>query len=200
MKVVNFLMLLPISLLGIMPSKVQAQWVQTNGPGGGDIHALTASEAKIFAGTSSGVFRSTNNGTSWAAVNSGLANTSVYALTASGTNLFAGTLDSGIFRSTNNGTSWTAVNSGLPLGNYWISNCVNVLVVDDTNLFAGTSGGVFLSTNNGTNWTAVNSGLANTGVCSLVISDTNLFAGTERGVFLSTNNGKSWAAIGLANT
>jgi hypothetical protein len=47
-------------------------------------------------GTSSGVFLSTNSGTSWTVV--GLTNTSVYALAVSGTNLFAGTYDSGVWR------------------------------------------------------------------------------------------------------
>ena len=60
-----------------------------------------------------GVFLSTNNGTSWTAVNTGLTNTYVYALAVSGTNLFAGTYGGGVFLSTNNGTSWTAVNTGL---------------------------------------------------------------------------------------
>ncbi len=121
--------------------------------------------------TGGGVFLSTNNGTSWTVVNSGLTNTYVRALTVSGTNLFAGT-NGGVFLSTNNGTSWTAVNSGLP------NTYVYALTVSGTNLFAGTGGGVFLSTNNGTSWTAVNSGLPNTYVFSLTVSGTNLFAGT----------------------
>jgi hypothetical protein len=53
----------------------------------------------LFAGIYLGsVFLSTNNGTSWTAVDSGLTNTSVNALAASGTNLFAGTDGSGVWR------------------------------------------------------------------------------------------------------
>jgi ligand-binding sensor domain-containing protein len=92
------------------------------------------SGSNIFAGTyGGGVFLSTNNGTSWTAVNSGLKDSSVRCLATSGSNIFAGT-DSGVFLSTNNGTSWTAVNSGLPNAD------VNCLAVSGGNIFAGTNG------------------------------------------------------------
>ncbi|MEK9135710.1 MAG: FlgD immunoglobulin-like domain containing protein [Bacteroidota bacterium] len=191
------LILFPCLFSVLLVGAVQAQWVQTNGPYGGFVNAIAVSGTNLFAGTANfgvgdGVFLSTNNGTSWTAVNTGLSNTSVLALALSGTNLFAGT-SGGVFLSTNNGTSWTAVNTGLT------NTTVFALAVSGTNLFAGTlAGGVFLSTNNGTSWTAVNSGLTNTDVRSLAVSGTNLFAGTGgRGVFVSTNNGTSWVA---ANT
>jgi ligand-binding sensor domain-containing protein len=94
---------------------VSAQWVQTNGPYGGEIRALAVSGTNLYAGTwDSGVFLSTNNGASWRAVNAGLGNHYVSALAVSDTNLFAGTYD-GVFLSTNNGTSWTSMNSGLQI-------------------------------------------------------------------------------------
>lgn len=66
-----------------------------------------------FAGVSgAGVFRSTDNGSSWTAVNSGMPSGEVGALAVSGTSLFAGTVW-GVFRSTDDGASWTAVNTGL---------------------------------------------------------------------------------------
>ncbi|MBK7868352.1 MAG: hypothetical protein IPJ75_15960 [Ignavibacteriales bacterium] len=51
------------------------------------------------------MYISTNNGTSWNAVNNGLTNSNVSALDVSGTNLFAGTNGGGVYLSTNNGTS-----------------------------------------------------------------------------------------------
>jgi len=174
-----------------------AQWVQTNGPYGGYISSFAISGTNLFVGTDDGgVYRSTNNGTSWMVVNSGLTNSYVFSLAVSGINLFAGTEDGGVFLSTDNSTSWTAVNSGLTI------SAVRSLAVSRTNLFAGTQRGVFLSTNNGTSWTAVNSGLTISAVPSLAVSDTNLFAATYgSGVFFSTNNGTSWTAVnsGLTN-
>src|SRR5271169_2330427 len=118
-----------------------------------------------------GVFLSTNNGTNWTPVNSGLMNSEtpylrVQCLLVSGTNLFAGTENpSGVYLSTNNGKSWAGVNSGL--NNVF----VQCFALSGTNVFAGTEDGqVFLSTNNGTNWVAVDSNLTATDIYSLSVN------------------------------
>ena len=159
-----------------LSSLVNAQWQQTNGPYGGNINCIASDGTNIFAGTNGqGVFLSSNNGSSWTAVNNGLPGWSpVYSFAISGTNIFAGTYD-GVFLSVNNGTSWTAINNGLT--NHFVLS----LAISGTNIFAGTNGGVFLTTNNGTSWTAVNNGLTNTIVLSLAISGSNIFAGTDGG-------------------
>ncbi|MBM2840039.1 MAG: quiC [Bacteroidetes bacterium] len=172
-----------------------AQWVQTD-LDSVLVSSFAVSGTNLFAGTTGGVFRSTNNGTSWTAANTGLpTNIVARALVTSGADLFAG-MDGGVFRSTNNGTSWTLASTGLT------HNYVRPLAVSSGNLFAGTAGGgVFLSTNNGTSWTAVNTGLTNPNVNTFAVSGPNLFAGTYGGVFLSTNSGTSWtaASTGLTN-
>jgi ligand-binding sensor domain-containing protein len=115
------------------------------------VSSLAASDGKIFAGVlNGGVFRSTDNGTTWTAVDSGLTNTKVYSLLASGSNIFAGT-GGGVFLSTNNGTSWTAVNSGLvsiesgttltAIYAFLTDTTVLSLAVSDSTIFAGTGGG-----------------------------------------------------------
>jgi len=48
--------------------------------------------------TDGGVFLSTNNGTSWTQVNTGLPSTSVRSLAVSGANLFAGTYERGVWK------------------------------------------------------------------------------------------------------
>jgi len=69
-----------------------AQWVQTNGPCGGYVYALAVSGTNLFAGTSEGgVLLSTNNGSSWTKVDSGLIETYIFSLAVFGTNIFAGT-------------------------------------------------------------------------------------------------------------
>jgi len=152
----------------------------------------------LFAGTSQGVYLSTNNGTSWVAVNdgltvdNGLTSESIQSLVATGVNLFAGSYN-GIFVSSNNGANWTRVSTGTP-----VNRLVKCLAVKDSNLFAGTDGGgIFLSINNGLSWTAANTNLTATSVYSLVMSGSNLFAGTDgTGVFRSTDNGTSWSSAG----
>ncbi len=96
----------------------------------------------VYAG-SYGVYRTTDGGGTWAAVNTGLTNTEVFTLAIDpqrpGT-VYAGTRG-GVFKTTDGGDHWTAVNSGLT------NLTVGALAIDPlhTNaVYAGTSGsGVF---------------------------------------------------------
>jgi hypothetical protein len=153
------------------------------------------SDSCIFAGSfGSGVFISTNNGTSWAAVDSGLSNKNVYSLALGGSNIFAGTFGAGVFLSSNNGTSWAAVNSGLA------NDTILSLAVSGNNVFAGTFDGIYLSTNSGRSWTKANSGVKGSYVQAFEVSGGNIFAATDSGVFLSGNNGTSWKAVNYGFT
>ena len=176
-----------------------AQWIQTNGPSGGQVQSLLVSGSNLFAGTlNGGVYLSTDNGTSWTAINAGLTNTSVKSFAVYGLNLFAGTVGAGVFVSTNNGTIWT-------LFGMWNTH-VSALAVSGTSFFVGTWGGVFRYWFNLPGWTPVSTGLSDTDIHALAVSPasggsgTNLFAGTDAGVFLSTNDGTSWTAAGLTTS
>jgi len=176
-------------------------WQQTNGPYGGDIRALAINNVSghIFVGTDGGgIFRSTNNGDSWTAVNTGLTETYVFALAINSSgHIFAGTFyGGGVFRSTNNGDSWTAVNTGLT------NLDVEALAINASgHIFAGTRGGVFRSTDNGDSWIAVLTDHDNEALA--INASGNIFAGTQRGgIFRSTNNGDNWTRVNtdLTNT
>jgi len=120
---------------------------------------------------------------------------SINCIAASSANIFAGSYGGGVFLSTNYGADWVSVDSGLT--NLYIQ----ALLINGSDIFAGTCYGLFLSTNNGANWTSINNGLTNANVKTLTLSGTNIFAGTDGGVFLSTNNGADWFAVnsGLTN-
>src|SRR5215475_951464 len=135
------------------PSQGQPRLRQTSGPEGGIILTLFSNGSNLFAGTlGGGVFRSTNQGASWMAANTGLPPLTIAtAFAASGTNLFVGA-PGGVFRSSDNGGSWTPVNTGLSL-----APLVNALATAGTNIFAVTESGVFRSTNQRANWTSANS-------------------------------------------
>ena len=104
--VVSVTALTALALLASIPRATYAGvnvWT-TNGPEGGYIGALAidpTSPSTLYAGTSGGgVFKSTNSGTSWSAVNSGLTNTNVRALAIDPTTpstLYAGTSAGGVF-------------------------------------------------------------------------------------------------------
>ena len=191
----KLLLFLVISFPLFICNLCYGQWERT-GSCEGIINCLAVSGANIFVGTDDqGVFLSTNNGTSWNAVNNGILgmpNTNpVYSFDISGSNIFAGT-GGGVFLSTNNGTNWNPDSSMIKMFN----NCFQVwsLAISGSNIFAGTDNGVILSTNNGGSWASINNGLPDDAwVFSLAISGNNIFAGTiGDGVFISTNNGISW--------
>ena len=103
-----------VSILVAFVISANAQWQQTNGPYGGHIGCLTVSGSNVFAGTwGGGIFLSSNNGSTWTAVNQGLTAPVVFSFAVSGSNIFAGT-DGGVFLSADNGANWTAMNTGLP--------------------------------------------------------------------------------------
>ncbi len=169
----------------------RTQWVQTNGPYGGGVMTLAICDSHLFAGIrGAGIYHSTDDGTHWSQVNSGLTNLYLWVLFFDGTNLWAGTEEGGAFLSTDFGAHWTAVNAGFPQDPY-----VFEFARIGTNVYAGTRAGVFLLTENGTRWTPVNSGLTNTFVHALAASGTDLFAGTDGGVFRSTDSGAGWAPV-----
>jgi len=191
----------------------------TNGPEAGIILALAidpAIPATLYAGTTRGVFKSTNGGGSWSAINTGLTESNVRALAIDPTppaTIYAGTGDvldnGGVFKSTNGGDSWSAINTGLT------NKTINALGIDPATpatLYAGSYvSGVFKSTNGGDSWSASNAGLTTTGVFALVVDPSapaTLYVGTNPlfptggGAFKSTNGGASWTAMnaGLIDT
>jgi hypothetical protein len=196
----------------VVSHTVSGQWVQTGECGDGYINAIAVAGQTIFAAAELSVYRSTNNGETWGAVNNGLPGNydEISSLAFNDDKIFAGTLGptsatwgAGVFISTNNGDSWTAVDSG------GLENSeILTLVASGGKIFAGTSryqcgtfnmytcgGGVFISSNNGTNWTTSTNPWSAT-INSLAISGDNIFAGPNgSGVFLSINSGASWAAV-----
>lgn len=168
---------------------VVAQWVQTNRPEGGTIISIASDDTNIFIGTSLGVFRSTDNGTTWEIANNGLANIGVMAFAVSGKNLLALNFIKGVFLSTDSGNSWNAVNSGLPITKFYS------IASNGTNIFLGTSDGVFLSTDKGISWNAVNDEFTrHRTIQSIGINGASAFIGSNSFVYLSTNNGGSWTS------
>jgi photosystem II stability/assembly factor-like uncharacterized protein len=173
----------------------------------------------LYAGTQKGVFKSTDAGASWTAVNSGLANTDVLALAIDPKRtrtLYAGTRG-GAFKSTDGGGRWYPMENGLPHTDvlaiavdpakprtvYLIARdaafVFGVSVEDDSRAtyHAGARDCAFKSTNGGVRWSSIVAEM--TGYTlkleSLAIDPLKseiLYAGTHRGVFKSTDGGVNW--------
>ena len=110
------------------------------------VQSLAISGNNIFAGVErQGVYLSTNNGSSWSAVNNGLSGIGldVTSLAVDGSKIFAGTSGEGIYMTSNNGGNWIETNTGLT------NNPILSLAANGANLFAVNGISVFLSTNKG---------------------------------------------------
>ncbi len=168
-----------------------------------------ADSRAIYAGTTNGVFKSTDGGSTWTEANSGLAGIDVFSLAIDPANpatLYAGTFGSGVFKTTDGGHSWALASSGLT------DAIVLSLAIDPatpSTLYSGATsaffaGSVFKSTNGGHDWTVSNSGLPVAIIDVLAIDPSNpaiIYAGTNyAGVFKSTDGGQSWTAASSGMT
>ncbi len=158
------------------------------------------------------------NGSSWLALGGGVSS-DVIALTALGTNLYAGgyfkvatnsggaAVDAPYIAEWNGNNSWSALGSGM-------NDFVLALAASGTNLYAG---GDFNKANgnpadyiaqwNGNSWSTLGGGVNNT-VYALAASGTNVYAGGTFGYATNTGgaavpvsdiaqwNGSSWSALG----
>ena len=112
----------------------------------------------MFAGTTSGIYRSNDQGVTWTAANGALpASQTIYAnkFFRSGNTMlaiFSGAISQGggIYRTVNNGTSWLQGASGLS-SNMTVYHVANI----NNQLYVATSAGIYRSTDNAQNWTAV---------------------------------------------
>lgn len=140
------------------------------------VTSLAVSGTSLVAGTTGAkIYRSTDNGASWAVMNNGVTDGHIYSLGVLSTNLFAGTQFAS-FRSTDGGTTWIEMTS---LANEF----VNEFAPLGTNLLAGTnSARIYLSTDDGLTWSRADSGVTRN-VLSFAFVGSTILAGTEGGVF-----------------
>jgi photosystem II stability/assembly factor-like uncharacterized protein len=162
----------------------------------GQVNALAASGPNVFAGMrpkkSPGVilYRSTDNGETWAPADAGLSGTGLLALSVAGANLFAGT-ESGAYRSSDLGRSWMKLNARFdPPGEIPGDRHFKAFAVLGEKIFAGTDRGVLVSTDQGASWRTENRGLfeiserSYTSISALIVSGNSIYAGTATsGVF-----------------
>lgn len=160
------------------------------------IHPLTA--GTLYAGTSSGVFRSVDGSATFTKVSDGLPGSAVLSLAIDRFTpgiLYAGTGGHGVFKSLDEGSQWSPANSGIP------NATVTALVIDPltpTTVYAGTRSGVFKTEDGGQSWNARNSGLTDLSVNALAVdagTPATLYAATiAGGVFKSVDGGLTWSA------
>ena len=167
----------------------------------------------IYVGTQNGVFKSTNGGRTWTAINNGLDNRAVVALVidpSTPSTLYVATsallVNSGVYKSVDGGASWNRRVNGMD------STDIVSLAIDPTapnTLYAGFRGNsgnrIYKTTDGADGWTAI--GNAPFLVADQLVIDplnhTTLYVADSTslgGVFKSTNSGVTWAGVGFAQT
>lgn len=180
----------------------------------------------LFAGTAEeGVFRSTDNGQTWTACNTGLTNLVVNALFSDDRQyLFAGTTNGMVLFSTDDGDNWSQLSVGSLVEHVITKNSNNEVTSQEWKvvqhglpnsairallsyqqgstrfLFVGTNDGVYRSENNGTTWQPVNSELPTNSTIHALSryqsgATTYLFAATNNKIYRSTDDGDSWTEL-----
>jgi photosystem II stability/assembly factor-like uncharacterized protein len=145
----------------------------------------------IVSGWGSGIKKTTDAGTTFFDINTGLSTKFITTL-AIGNNgyLYAGTYGFGLYRSTNNGSNWSIV------FNKPNANIIKAITVSPSgDIWVGTQGGgIYLSENSGGIWNEKNVGLTYRDVTSMIaFNDNVILAGTSnRGIFKSSDKGESW--------
>lgn len=194
-------------------------WQKVSVPSGATevtFFAVNSSNHWFLADRSKGFFRSTDQGANWTPINSGLATTLAWTISAdpangdliasiySGPSLNANPVN--FYRSANEGGSWTLIsasplssatadtgcafpsNGNIVCGGFWASN---------------PSSGGWVSTNGGQTATGFSSAnVMGTSVYSLAVNpaDGSVWLGTEQmGIFRSTDSGLSWTQASPAD-
>jgi photosystem II stability/assembly factor-like uncharacterized protein len=177
------------------------------GPDGGQVWAVAVDPSHpdgVYAGTTHGIFKSTDGGETWAASSRGLGPQGAWvrALLAVPGAVYAGTQSNGLFKSTDGGATWFSASTGLPGSPPGGGPNVGVLLQDPRNpnrIWAGTSRGLFFITNGGATWTTPFRGDPfDNPVLGVAIDPANgqIFVSVSyRGVYTSTNQGRKWVKV-----
>ncbi|MDO8795805.1 MAG: hypothetical protein Q7J25_14430, partial [Vicinamibacterales bacterium] len=119
-----------------------------------------------------GVFRTTDGGSTWTAVNAGLTDLNVESLAVDPVHpelVYAGTVGKGLFKSRDAGVTWSPSATGMTP-----TERVNAIVVHPIRpgvVFAGShESGVYLSLDGGVSWATLNTGLRSRSIRALAIA------------------------------
>lgn len=155
-------------------------WDQSNiGLKNLNVLSLIAHEGNLYAGTTGGVYISTDKAFSWSATNTSMAGFSISSFAYVGSNLYAATTAGGVYATNDQGATWTAVNTGLEMKD------IITLTSIGSKLVAGTNGfGVYVSNDERDEWSKRSDDLLGTRAAFFEILDDKFIVGTkESGVF-----------------
>lgn len=173
------------------------------------VYSLTAHGGLFLAGSTSGLYRSEDDGQTWRPATESLglsepvpATAALFSPDYDGDHTIVAGMAGGILRSGDAGAAWALANTPPPPPTI-TAMAVSPNFVEDGVLLAGTmEDGILRSSDRGYRWALWNFGLLDLSIFSLAISpdfarDDTIYAGAETGIFCSTNGGRAWREVDL---
>ena len=158
---------------------------------GSSTGALAISGSNLLASCSNlGIWRSTNDGASWAKSSAGLRSGRTWGLMTDGSTLYASGVPTGFFRSSSDGDGWVETNNGVNL----LNNGYYGFAVSGGILVGGSGIGGYRSTDQGDSWSQPSPDLAGP-IYTMVVDGADLYAAGQGVVARSTNNGGNWSIL-----
>jgi photosystem II stability/assembly factor-like uncharacterized protein len=179
----------------------EGPWERTAGPPGLEVEVIYEANNIVYAGTATqGVYKSTDNGLSWVAANSGLELIKVHDLIASGGNLlvaassrsFMCPSSNNVFKSTDNGITWSTT-SGLS------GQIVDSFAIKGSFVYAGFwansgfSSGIARSSDNGNTWQELASPIDKAD--KIFVSGNAIIVASDNLIWRSLDDGASWDVV-----
>ena len=156
------------------------------------INTIIAKDSFVFVAAMSGLFRSTNYGSTFDSLTSHPG--TAFSVIIVNDYLFKGTLN-GIHRSTDWGNSWTIINNGISVS----TPDGRSLALYNNTIYAGVglyNLHIYKSTDYGDNWVYISPDIPLNAIpYSLYAYDNLLLCGTANGVYKTTNYGANWGLI-----
>ena len=159
-----------------------AQWKYANFPYGGHIFASTSKGNVTLAQSANGLYRTTNNGSSWQLIDSSI---SVSAFLVHNNDIFIA--GNGVYRSSDDGLTWKK----LP---FFINRTYSIAISGDT-IYVGGASVIHKSTDYGISWKTITINEPSYIFTDIAILGSTIFAATLQGFLRSTNNGVDWSYL-----
>ena len=177
-----------VILVNSLVHSVSAQWVQTNGPCGGTFKTVTINDSVLYTNVfGKGVFRTTDEGKSWIAMNDGLMKRDIYELVSLGDELFAGTEFNGLYIYSGSNGRWSPFESKSGTAYNRILN----MVVEGSEIWIATDNGLVKLYKENDNWV---DSLIQRLIWSqtVAVTDSFIFVSVRNILKRSADNGVTW--------
>ena len=166
-------------------------------------YTLHSVGTSIYAGTTRGVYRSTDGGATWTTTGTVLASKTVRTVISLGSTLFAAVWNDGVYRSQDNGITWSLVDI---VPGSTVERTFRSLSVYGSVIYAGSSEGNLYQSDNGTSWRRVVStgnngqnGVNARGIEALSRYGNTIIGAVYNGIAYSHDNGQTWKLMQVAS-